>query len=104
MRAPQYDMSHHPVSASAAGSIIFDNMCVQRDAVTTQTARVQQLQAQAATGKVSVAKLEKEQGILSKMTVCHLLLKSCCPASTQVASTVVCIYVMQLADLQQLLP
>ena len=44
---------------------------VQSSAVATQTARVQQLQTQAATGKVSVARLEKEQSVLSKMTVSH---------------------------------
>ena len=45
-------------------------MCVvQSSAVQTQTTRVQLLESQAATGKVSVARLEQEQGVLSKMTV-----------------------------------
>ncbi len=43
----------------------------QSAAVSTQTARVQQLQTQAATGKVSVKRVEKEQNVLSKMTVSY---------------------------------
>lgn len=43
--------------------------CLQSSAVETQTARVKMLKTQAATGKVSVAKLEQQQGVLSKMTV-----------------------------------
>ena len=43
--------------------------CLQTSAVQTQTTRVQKLQMQAATGKVSVARLEQEQGVLTKMTV-----------------------------------
>lgn len=43
--------------------------CLQTSAVQTQTTRVQKLRAQAATGKVSVARLEQEQGVLTKMTV-----------------------------------
>ena len=44
---------------------------LQSAAVQTQTARVQQLQSQAATGKVSVKCVEKEQNVLSKMTVSY---------------------------------
>lgn len=44
-------------------------LCVQSDAVRTQTARVEQLKGQAATGKVSVAKVQQEESVLSKMTV-----------------------------------
>lgn len=43
----------------------------QSAAVQTQTARVQQLQSQAATGKVSVKRVEKEQNVLTKMTVSY---------------------------------
>ena len=43
----------------------------QSAAVQTQTARVEQLQSQAATGKVSVKRVEKEQNVLTKMTVSH---------------------------------
>ena len=47
---------------------------MQSSAVQTQTTRVQRLESQAATGKVSVARLEQEQNVLSKMTVsCHRL-------------------------------
>ena len=43
--------------------------CLQSSAVETQTARVQMLKREAATGKVSVDKLEQQQSVLSKMTV-----------------------------------
>ena len=62
-------------------------MCVvQSSAVQTQTTRVQLLESQAATGKVSVARLEQEQGVLSKMTVsCHRLPPyDCAQATTMV--------------------
>ena len=42
---------------------------LQTDAVSTQTARVRQLKEQAATGKVSVAKVKQEESVLTKMTV-----------------------------------
>ncbi|KAL0019460.1 hypothetical protein WJX77_005863 [Trebouxia sp. C0004] len=54
-----------------ATSKLFDleaKIANQSAAVQTQTARVQQLQSQAATGKVSVKRVEKEQSILVKMT------------------------------------
>ena len=45
---------------------------LQSEAVATQTARVKQLQTQAATGKVSVAKVKQEESVLTKMTVSTL--------------------------------
>lgn len=54
-----------------ATSKLFDleaKIAHQTSAVQTQTTRVQKLRAQAATGKVSVARLEQEQGVLTKMT------------------------------------
>lgn len=42
---------------------------LQSSAVATQTTRVQRLELQAATGKVSVTCLKQEQSVLSKMTV-----------------------------------
>ncbi|KAL0031978.1 hypothetical protein WJX79_009976 [Trebouxia sp. C0005] len=54
-----------------ATSKLFDleaKIANQSAAVQTQTARVQQLQSQAATGKVSVKRVEKEQNVLTKMT------------------------------------
>ncbi|KAL3149568.1 hypothetical protein ABBQ32_002344 [Trebouxia sp. C0010 RCD-2024] len=54
-----------------ATSKLFDleaKIANQTSAVATQTTRVQRLEVQAATGKVSVARLEQEQGVLSKMT------------------------------------
>lgn len=54
-----------------ATSKLFDleaKIANQTAAVQTQTARVQQLQSQAATGKVSVKRVEKEQNVLFKMT------------------------------------
>ena len=46
---------------------------LQSDAVSTQTTRVQRLKEQAATGKVSVAKVKQEESVLAKMTVCNHL-------------------------------
>ena len=61
---------------------------LQSDAVSTQTTRVQKLKEQAATGKVSVAKVQQEESVLAKMTVsnhlvsftpcsCFLIMHSC---------------------------
>ena len=73
----QRDSIHTQGSPAAMGSmrcLTLTDTCVhgwQTAAVQTQTARVQQLQSQAATGKVSVKRVEKEQNVLFKMTVSY---------------------------------
>lgn len=62
---------------------------LQSDAVSTQTTRVQRLKEQAATGKVSVAKVEQEESVLAKMTVSNHLV-SFTPCSCFTASTAIC--------------
>ena len=58
--------------------------CLQSSAVETQTARVQLLKTQAATGKVSVDKLEQQQSVLSKMTVSAFFPRGCACAHCSV--------------------